>query len=440
MTADLNINQDHNAEHESLLQFLYMAPVGLIQLKTNGEVIMINPLATQLLMPIKPDGDMSNFFSTIENVAPDLRNICTSFSKKRGQICDSLRVQLMAGIPGKQDPKILAVSLLKLDAERMMAVISDVTIVVKRERQLQQNEAWFNAIFSGVTDYALLSLDHEGKVDKWNLSVERVCNFKPIDVENMPYSIFFPADAMDSDRLKDRLADADANGWSLAESWCVKSDGSKFWGSSIIAPLVSSIEIDKPQGYSLIIRDISEKQNSVNEILNSIYSDHLTGVLNRRGFYDAANIEFDRYTKRARPLSILVIDADFFKKINDTYGHPVGDEVLKHLASSLKECVRDMDVVARLGGEEFSILLPSTDILVAAQIAERMRKLIAESKLNIDGHEIRYTVSIGVSAVSQYVTGIDTLIKIADQALYQSKNTGRNRITIITPTESNLQQ
>ena len=437
MSADLNIKEENNSEHESLLQFLYMAPIGLIQLQSDGEIVMINPLATQLLMPIKPDGDISNFFTTLENVAPELRNICNSYTKKRGQICDSLRVYSTAGIPGKEDPKILAVSLLKLDNERLMAVISDVSLMVKRERQLEQNESWFNAIFTGITDYALTSLNNLGKIEEWNLSLERIGNFKPVEVENKHYSIFFPADAMDAERLKDRLVEADANGWSLAESWCLKADGSKFWGSSIIAPLESPVKNSEPQGYSLIIRDISEKRNSVNDIIKSSYCDHLTGVQNRRGFYEAANIEFDRYTRRPRPLSLLMIDADFFKKINDTYGHPAGDEVLKHLSSSLQQCVRDMDVVARLGGEEFGVLLPSSDIIVASKIAERMRELIAESELKIGAHVIRYTISIGVTTFNQYVTGMDMLMKIADQALYESKHAGRNRVTLITPSASN---
>lgn len=431
-------HEELNLEYESLLQFMYMAPVGLIQLQTDGEIIMCNPLATQLLMPIKPDGDISNLFGTLENVAPEIRNICDSFSKKRGQICDSLRVQLTAGIPGKEDPKILAVSLLKLDAERMMAVISDVSIIVKRERQLQQNEAWFNAIFTSVTDYSLSSLDVEGKIEKWNVTLERMGNFKPSDVENKPYNIFFPAEVMDAELMKDRLAEANDNGWSLAESWCVKSDGSKFWGSSIIAPLENTVIGSYPQGYSLIIRDITEKRNQVNEIITSSYLDHLTGILNRRGFYDAANTEFDRYRKRPRPISFLAIDADFFKQVNDTYGHACGDEVLKYLSSSLQHCVRDMDIVARLGGEEFGVLLPSTDIAAAGHVAERIRKLIADSVLNIEGKEIRFTISIGISTVNEAVTGIDMLMKIADKALYDSKHKGRNLVTAITPTASNL--
>ena len=439
MNTNFNTIEYKNSEHESLLQFLYMAPVGLIQLKSDGEIVMINPLATLFLMPINPDGDISNFFSALENVAPELRNICDSFSKKRGQICDSLQVHTNGGIAGKEDPKILAINLLKLDTNRIMAVISDVSLMVKRERQLKQNEAWFNAIFTGITDYALMNLNNKGKIEKWNLSLERIGRFTPVEVENKHYSIFFPADAMDVERLKDRLSEADTNGWSLAESWCVKKDGSKFWGSSIIAPLERSIKGSDSQGYSLIIRDISEKRNSVNDIIKSSYCDYLTGVQNRRGFYEAANIEFERYNKRPRPLSLLIIDADFFKKINDTYGHSAGDEVLKHLSHSLQQCVRDMDVVARLGGEEFGVLLPSSDITVASKIAERMRELIANSELKIDGHVIRYTVSIGVTTFNQYVTGIDMLMKIADQALYESKHNGRNRVTLIMPTGSNQQ-
>lgn len=439
MATNLNVNEYINSDYESLLQFLYMVPVGLIQLKSDGEIVMINPLATLFLMPIKPDGDASNFFTTLEDVAPELRNICNSFSKKRGQICDSLRVYTTAGITGKDDQKILAVTIIKLDSDRLMAVISDITLVVKRELQLKQNEAWFNAIFIGITDYALMSLNNDGEIEKWNLSLERIGGFKKVDVENKHYSIFFPREAFDSQRLNERLTEANVNGWSLFEGWCVKSNGSKFWASSIIAPLANSHDDIEPNGYSLIIRDITEKRNSASDILKSLYYDHLTGVQNRRSFYEAANIEFERYVQSPRPLSLLIIDADFFKKINDAYGHPVGDEVLKHLASSLKECVREMDVVARLGGEEFGVLLPSSDITAAFKIAERMRELIAKSVLEIDGHEICYTISIGVSTVNEYVTSTDMLIKIADQALYESKHTGRNRVTLITPAGTNQQ-
>lgn len=427
------MTDDLKSEHEALLQFLYMAPVGLVQMNSEGEIAMINPLSAQMLMPVSPNGDLSNLFVTLENVAPELKSLCSSFTKKRGQICDSLRIQLTAGIPGKEDPKVLSISLVKLDTDRIMAVISDVSLAVKRDRQLQQNEAWFNAIFSGVTEYAILSLDNEGKIENWNVSLERLCKFNASDVEDKPYSILFPSDSINEERIKDRLSEANENGWSLLESWCIKNDGSKFWGSSIISPLEEALhEPSYPPRYSLIIRDITDKRKSTEDLMSASFTDHLTGISNRRAFFEAATIEFERWKKRPRPLSVLAIDADHFKKVNDTYGHATGDEVLKHLAKVLQGNVRGMDLVARMGGEEFTALLPSIDMDSAVKIAERIRAAVAETVLTIDGQEIRYTISIGVSSATENFTGIDMLLKVADEALYLSKHNGRNRVSTMS--------
>ncbi|OYY48684.1 MAG: sensor domain-containing diguanylate cyclase [Methylophilaceae bacterium 17-44-8] len=427
------MSDDLQADYQSLLQFLYMAPVGLVQMQADGNIVMINPLSAQLLLPITPDGDLTNFFKTLEDIAPELQSLCVNFKKKRGQICDSLRVQLSAGIPGKEDAKFLAFTLLKLDADRFMAVINDVTLLVKRERQLQQNEAWFNAIFTGVSDYAIASLDTDGIIERWNVSLERLTKFEKEDVEKHSYGVFFPEDATNQVRLKDRLMEADQNGWDLQEGWCLRKDGGRFWGSSIISPLVDAYRepLDPPR-YSLIIRDIDEKRSSTEDIMKASFNDHLTGISNRRAFFEVASIEFERWKKRPRPLSLLAIDADHFKKVNDTYGHATGDEVLKHLSKILQHSVRTMDIVARLGGEEFGALLPSTDLEGALKIAERIRTSIADAEVVVDGQVIRYTVSIGVSAVDEHVTGVDMLLKLADEALYVSKHQGRNRVTVAT--------
>ena len=422
--------EDLKSDYESLLQFMYMAPVGLVQMQVDGHIVMINPCSAQLLLPIAPGGDLSNLFKTLEDIAPELQNLCANFSKKRGQICDSLRVQLTAGIPGKEDAKFLAFTLLKLDMNRIMAVITDITLQVKRERQLQHNEAWFNAIFTDVSEYAIASLDSQGSIERWNLSMERLTKFDEVDVEGQSYGVFFPADATNQERLKDRLLEADQNGWDLLEGWCLRKDGSRFWGSSIISPLIDAYrEPLDPARYSLIIRDIDEKRTSTEDIIKASFHDHLTGISNRRAFFEVAGVEFERWKKRPRPLSLLAIDADHFKKVNDTYGHATGDEVLKHLSKILQDNVRTMDIVARLGGEEFGALLPSTDLEGAVKIAERIRASIAEAEFQVNGHVIRYTVSIGVSAVDEHVTGVDMLLKLADEALYMSKHQGRNRVT-----------
>lgn len=129
-----------------------------------------------------------------------------------------------------------------------------------------------------------------------------------------------------------------------------------------------------------------------------------------------------------RPLSLILFDADHFKKINDQYGHPTGDAVLRELAVAMTATFRQIDVVARVGGEEFAILLPSTDLSGAMLVAERLRELVASQVLMIDGVEIRYTVSGGVATMHDNALGLDVLMKRADQALYAAKGRGRNCI------------
>ena len=200
-------------ELEALIQFLYLAPVGLAQTSMDGEITMINPISAQLLMPLARDGSLSNLFTALESVAPDLRHLTAGFDQAHGMVCAALRIQLDAGTPGRKDPTVLSLSLLELDENRLMAVLSDVTVEARRERLLEQNEAWFNAIFTGITDYALMSLDGRGHVDEWNASIGRVTGFAREAVLRQPYSIFYPSDACTPDRVLDRLREADENSW-----------------------------------------------------------------------------------------------------------------------------------------------------------------------------------------------------------------------------------
>ncbi|RZA31083.1 MAG: sensor domain-containing diguanylate cyclase, partial [Lysobacteraceae bacterium] len=178
------------AEHEALIQFLYLAPVGLVQADIDGAIVMMNPVSAQLLMPLSRDGGLDNLFSALESVAPELRHLCADYARTSGKVCDGLHVHLNAGGAGKRVPQILAITLLKLDARRIMAVIDDVTLQVRRDRQLRQNDAWFNAILTGITDYALVGLDARGAIAEWNPSIGRVTGFGE-DAVGRPYSIFY---------------------------------------------------------------------------------------------------------------------------------------------------------------------------------------------------------------------------------------------------------
>ena len=423
-------------ELEALLQFLYMAPVGLVQTSITGEIVMINPLSAQLLMPLSRHGDLSNLFTALESVAPDLRSLVEGFGEPSGTVCDALRIQVDAGVWGKRPARVLSLGLLKLDETRLMAVLNDVSIHVERERLLKQSEAWFDAILTGVQDYAFVDLDGEGHIVEWNPSIARVTGFGPDQVSGQPFSLFYPPDATTPDRVGDRLREADDNGWSLDDGWRTKADGSRFWGSAMIAPLghrhartgPADADATPERTYCLILRDITDKREASEAQRRATSCDHLTGIANRRTFFEAAELEIDRRKRSPRPLSLIVFDVDHFKRVNDTHGHPAGDAVLRKLAAVLVATFRQVDVVARLGGEEFGVLLPSTGLDDAARVAERFRMAMAAQPVEVDGVLIPCTVSGGVATMEDGAGGLDLLMKRADKALYTAKSDGRNRI------------
>lgn len=159
-------------------------------------------------------------------------------------------------------------------------------------------------------------------------------------------------------------------------------------------------------------------------------TDGLTGVFNHRRFQERLQEEFIRSGRTAEAFSVLMIDIDYFKKINDTYGHPAGDAVLKSVAKLLVKLVRRLDVVARYGGEEFVVLLLKSDSKQAVQMAERIRKAVEAAPVEWQGQKIAATVSIGVASHPEDATKREELIACADRALYASKRTGRNRSTL----------
>jgi diguanylate cyclase (GGDEF)-like protein/PAS domain S-box-containing protein len=430
-------------EYEALIQFVYLAPVGLAQMSMDGEISFINPVSAKLLMPLSRDGDLTNLFTALERVAPQLRHLSEHFAQPHGLICDALRIQVDAGSPGRTDPQVLSLSLLKLDETRLMAVLNDVTLQVKRERLLRKNEAWLNAILTGITDYAVVSLDGRGRIDDWNVSIGRVTGFEREDVVGRSYSIFYPPDSITPERVMDRLHDADQNGWSIDDGWRIKADGSRFWGNAMIAPLNAREDppgagravADNPDesAYYLVIRDISDKREAIQNLRNATSLDPLTGVANRQAFFDAAEDELEHWKRAPRDISLLLIDADHFKAVNDTYGHPAGDAVLRELAAALTAAFRQVDVVARVGGEEFAVLLPSTGPQGALAVADRLRRTIESHPVQVDGATIHYTISGGIAAMSDTLECLDTLLKRADRALYAAKAAGRNRIECWAP-------
>ncbi|RZL02041.1 MAG: diguanylate cyclase [Rubrivivax sp.] len=156
-------------------------------------------------------------------------------------------------------------------------------------------------------------------------------------------------------------------------------------------------------------------------------SDHLTGVLNRRGFEAQLKIALSLARRRSSPLSVIMVDLDHFKQVNDSHGHDVGDQVIRHLSDTMRQRVRDSDIVARLGGEEFIVMLPDTDAKGAQVLAEELVKVVASRSTPIAG---RVTISAGVSQLDIQQEDLVEMLKGADEALYVAKRSGRNQAVV----------
>ena len=169
---------------------------------------------------------------------------------------------------------------------------------------------------------------------------------------------------------------------------------------------------------------------SVAQTIEMAVTDGLTGLHNRRYLDSHLATLFERARNRGRPLSLMITDIDRFKAINDTFGHDVGDEVLREFAVRLRKNVRGIDLACRMGGEEFVVVMPDTDGHVANMVAERIRAQIADTPFTVgeDGREITVTVSVGVTPMMQVADTVEAMLKRADIALYEAKNGGRNRV------------
>lgn len=190
----------------------------------------------------------------------------------------------------------------------------------------------------------------------------------------------------------------------------------------------------------LIIYDVTEiaanklqlqRANSKLHIISQ--TDGLTGLLNRKHWEEGLLHEFKRFQRYQHTCSLLMFDIDHFKRINDTYGHPAGDEVIRQTAAALKDCVRDIDICGRYGGEEFTVILVDTNAEGATVVAERLRKTIESNTVYYDEHVINYTISLGIAEIRGDIKNPVEWIDSADRGLYRAKRAGRNQTQVYKP-------
>lgn len=177
-----------------------------------------------------------------------------------------------------------------------------------------------------------------------------------------------------------------------------------------------------------------ELKEANSRLSNLVYVDALTGLYNHRYFQESLGNELSRANRYKSPVSLILLDIDFFKKINDTYGHSVGDKVLSNISTTIKDSVRPSDTVARYGGEEFAVILPETDVTELKRLALRLRQNVEKSVTHVAEHQIRVTISAGGTAFNpnKHICDTDHIFRLADQGLYMSKENGRNQVTILS--------
>lgn len=408
------------SEVERLLQFLYLAPVGIIETDAVGNIQRLNPLANQTLLLIGGSTRMMNVFDALEDVHPGLRSRVKAY-KGLGMIIDHEQLTLYPDVSKKEC--VMSLTAHRVSSDCLAFVMNDVTQLVQQEREIRRREMQLRAIVDSVRAHIIVPLDENGVVQEHNESIRRLTDFGE-ELVGQPVDTLFEEDI----NLQSLLSNTHKTGWvELSESMRHKT-GPSWWGSSVITRMVD--DADNTIGYSLITREETERHKREQQLADWASHDALTGATNRRAFGALADVELTRAQRLKHPLSFMLLDIDNFKRVNDNHGHDAGDAVLRELSQRLALCVRRPDYLVRLGGEEFGLLLPNTDTDGAYTAAERVRRMVEETPFQIESGTLPITVSVGVVSRPDNELDFEPLFKAADIALYRAKQNGRNQVQI----------
>lgn len=294
------------------------------------------------------------------------------------------------------------------------------------EAALQVSEQRFRDV-AGVSADWIWEIDAAGRYTYASESVRPILGYAPEDVIGKTPFDFMSPDEADRVRLAFGTIAIRGDAFHDLENIVLDAQGKPHHTLTSGKPIRNAS--GQLIGYRGVDRDITDRKKVEQELERLAQTDSLTGLANRRHFMALAEQEISRTVRYGGELSVLMLDIDHFKNVNDTYGHPTGDLVLQKLGSLCRESFRDIDIVGRLGGEEFAVVLPQTGTLQAIDVAERLRQNIATCSLPLPhGQPLHFTVSIGVATLAEKNTNLDTLLGLSDKAMYEAKHGGRNRV------------
>jgi diguanylate cyclase (GGDEF)-like protein/PAS domain S-box-containing protein len=417
------------SSEEQLLEFLYACPVGLIECDLDGEIAMMNPHAMQHLLPLAGPRDASNLFAALEQHAPELRSLVAAYKPTLGKICDGLRIFVDLGSGRrKQAPQVLACTIVKLGVDRLMVTLSDISQQVVQEERLRQADTWFATLLDGVNEYAVLSITPDGHIASANPCFTRQTGHDCAAVIGHKLEDVLHSDASGGDlRLEEQVEIAQRDGWHLQEGWQQRHSGERYWCQRLVVARADSA-YSSPSGFSVVLRDVPRREAAAEDLRRLLTCDHLTGASNRRHFSQAMEREQAHWREVRHSLALVVLDLDYFKAVNDTYGHPAGDMLLCRVAQACAALLPPRGIFARLGGEEFGVLLPRFDLDQALNLAEDMRAAVADLSIDTPMGKLTATASLGCATLGEADGSIDALIALADRRLYAAKRSGRNQV------------
>lgn len=407
---------------EALLDLFVLAPVGLVAIDEDGRVEIANLAARRLLTPFTRAGTLEHLFHALEEVAPDLAARVRGYDGPRGVIVESL--ELLA--PDEQRGVHLA--LVKVAPGQIVAIATDAGNLAEAIGTVRRLEQRLRAVEGAVRDYAIFTVTTDGIVDSWNESAERVHQWSAIDILGKSLALLLPSELRADAHVRDTLALAARNGWCEEEGNRERRDGTSFWSNTVVTALRGTD--GAAIGFSVVTRDLSDRRK-LDEVTRedaASTTDYLTGVSTRRAFFEVAGSEVARGRRYGQPLSLLLVDPDRIRELVDHYGQAFSDEWLRAIAWVCRQESRTTDIVGRVGGEEFAVLLPSTELSGGLVLAERIRERMQRHLFQGEYQGVRSTLSVGVAELSEEVTSVDGLLTAAATAVQRARQAGMNLV------------
>jgi diguanylate cyclase (GGDEF)-like protein/PAS domain S-box-containing protein len=277
---------------------------------------------------------------------------------------------------------------------------------------------------------ALIMMDEKGYINFWNPAAESMFGYSTDEAmgKELHTLLSLPAD---NEKAHAGMPHFTRTGTgpvinTVMEMTAVRKNGEVFPIERSVSPFQH-----KGKWYAVgSVRDITDRKRAEEKLIAMATTDPLTGMPNRRQFIEEAERQCQLAVRHAEPFSVLMFDLDHFKSINDTYGHDIGDIVLKEASRCLMDCMRNTDICGRVGGEEFAMAFPNTAPEQAFTFAERFRRSIMDMKINTGDDIVTSSVSIGIAGLCDETNNLELLLKRADEALYKSKHGGRNQVSL----------